>query len=95
MGTAPEVGSDYCRPLLVKFSKVTGRNAVWRKRNAIPNKQGERTVKVQADLPKELRQEVHLLYRVLRAAAKIPQFQSATVRNYALLLNGKEYPPQE
>lgn len=95
MGSPPVEDSDYCRPMLVKFNEVTHRNTVWRKRNAIPAKDGGRRIRVQADLPKELRQEVQLLYRVVRAASKIPQFQSASVRNYALLLNGKEYPPRE
>lgn len=54
MGTPSDQDSAYCRPLLVKFFKVSDRNAVWRKRYNIPAEQGEKKIKVQADLPKTL-----------------------------------------
>lgn len=50
---------------------------------------------MQADLPKALRDETHILYRVVRAAATTEDYHSATVRNYAIQLNGREYSPNE
>lgn len=52
-------------------------------------------VRIQADMPKQLRDDVRVLYRVAKAAALIPDFQSAVVRGYALFLNGREYSPRE
>lgn len=50
-------------------------------------------VRIQADLPKGLLDELNILYRVTRAASKFPEFKSAMVREFAVQLNGKEYLP--
>lgn len=91
MGRPPPEGSPYNRPTIVRFSYMADRNTVWRKRNNIPRDQQGNSARIQADLPKQLREDLQILYRVQRAAAKIPQYQTAEVKNYKLYLNGEEY----
>lgn len=95
LGNSPMEGSTYSRPLLVKFYRLEDRNKIWRKRNGALLKEGEQKVRIQADLPKRLREDVQLLYRVARAASKTQDYRAATVRNYALLLDDKEYQAQD
>lgn len=85
--------NTYRRPIIVEFSNISDRNKVWRKRNGISSVEGEQRVKIQADLPKFLREEMNILYRITRAAANIDKFKTAVVRNYALQLHGKEFSP--
>lgn len=92
LGSPPQEGSTYCRPLVVRFSKLSDRNRVWRKRNEVNSEEG-RPIKIQADLPKKLRDETGILYRVTRAAANFKKYKKAAVRNYAIQLNGKEFHP--
>lgn len=86
---------SYQRPIKVRFSQVIERNKIWRKRNSIPVEEGARKIKIQADLPKELREETNILYRITRAAANNKNFKSMSIRNYAIVLNGKEYTTRE
>lgn len=89
----PRNDTTYSRPVKVIFEQLVDRNRVWWKRGNIQAEDGERQIKIQADLPKELRDETNILYRVKRAATKIKKFKSATIRNFAVLLHGKEYGP--
>lgn len=91
LGTAPPEGSNYNRPILVTFPFLADRNAVWRKKNGNITPDDHDKIKIQADLPKQLREDLQLLHRVARAASKLPQYQSATVRDYALQLNGEQF----
>lgn len=92
LGSAPQEGSSYCRLLLLKFSSLADRNRVWRKRMTITSEDGGK-IRIQADLPKQLREGTNILYRITRAAAVTKKYKSITVRNYALQLDGKEYSP--
>lgn len=92
---APRDDSSYNRPVKVKFSHIADRNKIWRKRMNTKSDDGSRSVKIQADLPKELRDEMNILYRITRAAAKTEKYRSASVRNYAISLHGREYSPRE
>lgn len=86
--------TSYRRPILVEFHQLSDRNKVWKKRMQTPSaEEGEQRVKIQADLPKLLRDEMHILYRITRAAANFPEFKTAVVRSYAIQLNGKEFNP--
>lgn len=91
MGQVRPEGSTYIRPLMVKFSKSSDRNLVWRKRNNIPTSEDDVRIRIQADLPKQLRDNLSILYRVAEAAAAMEEFRGATVKDYALLLNGQSY----
>lgn len=60
-------------------------------RNAISQVDGAQRIRVQADLPKQLRDDVTMLYRVARAASVMDEYKTAKVRDYALSLNGELY----
>lgn len=91
VGQLPPEGHTYIRPLMVKFARLSDRNAVWWRRNDIPQPQDQQKIKIQADLPRQLREDVKILYKVAKAAASIKEYKSAQVRDYALVLQGKEY----
>lgn len=38
---------------------------------------------------------MNILYRIIRAAGRMEDYKSATIRNYAVLLKGKEYGPKD
>lgn len=77
MGAQPEADSPYCRPIVVKFSNLEHRNRVWKERTDITSEDGKRKIRVQADLPKPLRERMQVMYRVLKAAVKIKEFEQA------------------
>lgn len=94
MGKPPAQGSSYSRPIIVKFSKISSRNSVWKKRHEVPRgEQGDRnqSIRIQADLPKQLREDLQILYRVQRAAIKSAQYQTVEVKNYKLYLDGEDF----
>lgn len=92
IGTPPTEDNQYVRPLLISFATVADRKAVWKKRARISmTGEGGRKVKMQADLPKELRNDLQILHRVEQAASRLPKFQNASVKNFCLSLHGKEY----
>lgn len=95
IGASPEENSSYSRPIIVQFSQPFQRNKVWKKRMNIPSQEGSNTVRIQADLPKQLREDVRVLYRVVKAAASFPEFKAAAVRDYAIYLNGRKYNPRQ
>lgn len=94
MGSHIDSNSSYIRPLLVQFARLPDRNRVWRKRKNIPNEEEGSIVRIQADLPRQLRADIQLLYRITRVASTIPEYRGTVVRNYALLFKGKEYTAQ-
>lgn len=83
LGKPPLQGSSYNRPIVVKFARIADRNTVWKKRNDIPQQGKAKSIFIQADL--------QILYRVLNAAQKTNQYQTAEVKNYKLYLDGSEY----
>lgn len=91
IGQTPPEGSHYIRPLVVKFAKQPDRNLIWRQRNYIPQVEGNQRIRIQADLPKQLRDDISTLYRVARATSSMEEFQAATVRDFALVFNGRSY----
>lgn len=95
IGTAPEIHSKYARPVLLKFRKLHQRNLIWKKRTGITGDAYVQKTRIQADLPKELREGIQQLYTVAKAAAKLPQFQSAKVVDYQLELDGIRYLPSQ
>lgn len=83
--------SSYDRPIVVKFSKISDRNTVWKKRNNISQQGRGKSVRIQPDVPKQLREDLQILYRVQNAAQKTNQYRTVEVRNYRLYLDGSEY----
>lgn len=93
IGSRQGGSTSYRRPVVVVFVHLAERNKVWRKRSKVTSDDGEQKVRIQADLPKRLREEINILYRVTRAAANTQEYQNAVVRSYAIQLNGKEFSP--
>lgn len=91
LGRPPHDGRAYDRPILVKFSRLSDRNRVWRMRHDVPQIEGQTRKKIQADLPKKIRDNVNILYRVIQAASNIEDFKTAYIRDFAVMLHGKQY----
>lgn len=91
IGAQPDAGSSYCRPIVVRFLNLDNRNKVWREKTDITTEDGKRMIRIQADLPKPLREGMQAMYRVLKAAEKIKEFETAKINNYQLELNDKVY----
>lgn len=91
LGRQHEQNSGYVRPLMVKFTDVEQRNLVWRKRMGITSENDSHKIRIQADLPKPLREGLQVMQRVVKAASKIPEFESAKINDYSLQVNDKSY----
>lgn len=91
IGRSTQEDRSYNRPLLVKFSKLIDRNLVWRQRHDIPQAKDQPKIKIQADLPKKLRDNTNILYRIIKAASGMEDFKSAFIRDFAIVLHGKQY----
>lgn len=91
---SPE-NATYIRPIIINFTRPSDRNYVWKKRNDIPQDDGKQRIKIQADLPWQLREQVPILYKIVKAASLSEEYKSAYVRDYTLVLNGKEYTTQQ
>lgn len=95
LGTQAGVGSGYSRPIVIRFNKLPQRNLVWRKIGAVTrlneNNENGNTVRIQADLPKVLREGMQTLYKVVNAASNIKGFESVKVHDYQLELNQQTY----
>lgn len=59
----PAEDSTYIRPLAVKFYSVSHRNLVWKQHNNIPQPEDQHKTRIiiQADLPKQLRDDITTL----------------------------------
>lgn len=99
MGPDPEeqlgTQQSYRRPILVKFGSIKHRNRVWKKRQVIIGEHDDQKIRILANLPRELREGIQLLYKVANTASKLEKFQSALVFNYQLELDGKIYQPSQ
>lgn len=95
IGRSYQDGNPYIRPILVKFYTLADRNSIWKRRGDIPQGDDQQKIKIQADLPKKLRDRLGTLYKVVKAAAGMEEFKSAVIRNYAITLHGKRYTPDQ
>lgn len=91
IGPQPGEDSNYDRPIIVKFHNIMHRNIVWKNRVEITRDDCDKKIRIQADLPKALREGVQNLYKVAKAATKFPEYENAQVRDFQLELNGKSY----
>lgn len=91
MGRTPTEERPYTRPIMVRFASMVDRNQVWKKRFDIPQTEGQAKIKIQADLPKKLRDANSILYRVVKEASSMEHFKDAMVKDFAIVLHGKQY----
>lgn len=94
IGKPPDQDSHYRRPIVIQFATLAFRNTVWKRRMPITSEDGETTIRIHADLPKKLREHVPILYKIQKTASNIQEYKTAAIRNYQLVLHGKEYTPQ-
>lgn len=89
----PQQGSAYARPILAKFADISIRNAVWRRRKEVKQDNDGNSPRILADLPKQLRDDLYIMYKIVNAASNYYNLSSAEVRDYKILLNGEEFAP--
>lgn len=65
-----------------------------KERTSKKDKEGN-LIRIQPDLPKQLRDDLHIMYRVVNAASTYEEFNTAEVRDYMIHLNGQEYSPRD
>lgn len=80
LGSPQPENDNYSRPIVVSFANLAQRNKIWRQRFITTDGNGDNVVRIQAYLPKQLRKDIQLMYKVVRAASAIPEYQSARVR---------------
>lgn len=95
MGRSDLEDDTYLRPIMIKFRHIWDRNRVWKLRNQIPQTEYQQKVKIQADLPKALREDIPTLYKVVKAASTMEEYNTAAVRDFSVVLNGKHYLPKQ
>lgn len=79
------------RPTLIIFSKVYSRKAVWYNKSKINDNQ-EVKLRLQEDIPPELRWELKILLKILRQAKSKPElYPDARIKDYRIIINGTSY----
>lgn len=83
--------AQHPRPLVVKFTKIQDRWAVWNNRRKIPyDKQSP--IRIQEDLPRPLRENARILQRIARVANQNRQeYGEARVKDYRVMIGGEWY----
>lgn len=95
IGKVPAQDSSYVRPILVKFTNTIDRNRVWRKRKEIKEDQNGNLPRIQPDMPKQLREDLQIMYRVINEASTYDDYQSAEIRDFSISLNGEKFSPRD
>lgn len=79
------------RPVMLSFSKWSRRCSVWFAKSKI-NEGQEKKLRLQEDLPLELRWELSTLLKILRKAKSMPEtYPDARIKDYKLTINGYSY----
>lgn len=79
------------RPLVVRFTDIQERWAVWKKRSKIKFEKGA-PVWIQEDLPKRLREDFRVLQRVAKMARSRPEkYTEVKIKDYKITINGTKY----
>lgn len=84
-------GSVSNRPIVVKFANIADKWVVWNNKSRIRHNR-EAPVRIQLDLPKQLREENRVLQRVAKIARqKSEVFGLAKVKDYKVIINNEPY----
>lgn len=79
------------RPLLMIFSKIYSRKAVWYNKSKINTDQTVK-LRLQEDLPPELRWELKFLLKIRRQAKSKPElYPEVMIKDYRIIINGTSY----
>lgn len=85
------LGALHPRPLVVKFSNIRDRWAVWNNKGKITYNRGS-PIRIQEDLPRKLREDTRVLRRIAKMANSDQQkFGEVRVRDYKLNFKGLWY----
>lgn len=96
IGSPPvDPSGSYNRPIVVHFPLLPQRNRVWRKRLSVPEAPEEHRVTIHADLPKQLRDDVQALYKVVKAVNSSGKAHYARVHDYTLEFDDQVFLPSE
>lgn len=83
------------RPLLITFSTLPQRFQVWNSKGQL-NKDQERKMWLQEDLPKPLRDEMSALLRVQKKAKSLPEkYPNVKIKDFRIRILGQFYKAQE
>lgn len=79
------------RPIMIVFSRLASRKAVWYSKGKL-NEGQETKLRLQEDLPPQLRWELSILLKILRKAKSLPQlYPEARIKDYKIIINGMAY----
>lgn len=79
------------RPVMITFSRLAGRKAVWYAKSRL-NEEQEQKLRLQEDIPQELRWELNFLLKILRHAKSKPEsYPNVKIKDYKLIINGYAY----
>lgn len=78
-------------PVMLSFSKWSSRSTVWFAKGKL-NEDQEVKLRLQEDLPLELRWELNILLKILRKAKSMPKvYPNVKIKNYKIIINGTSY----
>lgn len=79
------------RPLVIKFANIKDRWAVWNNRSKIPF-DPQSPIRIQEDLPRQLRDDARALQRIARVAgSKKQEYGEVKMRDYKINIKGTWY----
>lgn len=91
LGSYGNSNSDRPRPLVVSFSNINNRWAVWKRRRTISFVK-DTPVWLHEDLPKQLRNDNRVLQRIAKVAMLTPdKYGEVKVKDFKISINGKKF----
>lgn len=91
LGVKSESEGKRPRPVMISFSKWYSRCAVWFAKGKL-NKDQDDKLRLQEDLPTELRWELNILLKILRQAKSMPEaYPKVRIKDYKIIMNGVAY----
>lgn len=79
------------RPIMMMFSKFSRRKAVWFSKSKL-NEDQDLKLRIQEDLPPQLRWEMNFLLKIQRQAKSKPEtYPNVRIKDYKIILNGTSY----
>lgn len=76
------------RPIMISFSRIAGRKSVWYNKSKL-NEDQEIKLRLQEDLPPELRWELSMLLKIQRQAKSLPElYPEVRIKDFKIIING-------
>lgn len=91
----PRYGSAFPRPILVRFTRLGDRMAVWNAKYRLNSRRNSH-FQIKEDLPTQLRPVQAALMRVVQEAKKFPdRYRYVAIRDFKLFIDGSVYGVEE